>query len=68
MNAPNLSTVQWRKSSHSGTTGGECVEVAGLSSVVAMRDSKSPDGHVHTFGRAAFRTLMQQIRAGRHDR
>jgi hypothetical protein len=33
----------WRKSSHSGSAN-ECVEVAFVSTVVALRDSKNPDG------------------------
>lgn len=36
----------WRKSSHSGPEQGDCVEVAGLSSGIGVRDSKSPD-HAH---------------------
>jgi hypothetical protein len=35
----------WRKSSHSGNNGGECVEVSGaVRGVVAVRDSEDPDG------------------------
>lgn len=34
---------QWRKSSRSGGSGGNCVEVARLSHAVAVRDSKRPD-------------------------
>lgn len=33
----------WRKSSHSSANGA-CVEVAGPGAVVAVRDSKDPDG------------------------
>jgi hypothetical protein len=40
----DLSRAQWRKSSYSGQSG-NCVEVArNLPAVVAIRDSKSPDG------------------------
>ncbi|WP_433232584.1 DUF397 domain-containing protein [Actinomadura formosensis] len=34
----------WRKSSHSSSQGDECVELANLGTVVAVRDSKDPDG------------------------
>jgi hypothetical protein len=35
----------WRKASYSGANGGGCVEVAQLPpAVVAVRDSKDPDG------------------------
>ncbi|MEU6667036.1 DUF397 domain-containing protein [Streptomyces sp. NPDC046727] len=33
----------WRKSSYSGNTGGDCVEVADLPALIAIRDSKKPD-------------------------
>ncbi|MFF0048438.1 DUF397 domain-containing protein [Streptomyces sp. NBC_01550] len=38
----NLSPAptRWRKSSYSNGTGGECVEVADLHTVVGVRDSK----------------------------
>ncbi|TDC20851.1 DUF397 domain-containing protein [Streptomyces sp. 8K308] len=32
--------LRWRKSSYSGDTGGECVEVAADGAAVAVRDSK----------------------------
>jgi hypothetical protein len=37
----------WRKSSHSGTQQGDCVEVADLPSGIGIRDSKDPHvGHL----------------------
>jgi hypothetical protein len=36
----------WRKSSHSGANGGECVEVRAQADAVMVRDSKNPAGHV----------------------
>ncbi|MDA5140560.1 DUF397 domain-containing protein [Streptomyces sp. AD681] len=51
----DLSSVQWRKSSYSNGTGGECVEVAdGLPGLVPVRDSKSPAGPVLLFGGGAW--------------
>jgi hypothetical protein len=35
---------------------------------VAVRDSKDPEGPKLAFGRVAFGTLMDEIRAGRYDR
>ena len=41
----DLSRAEWRKASYSSTNGGACVEVArNLPGVVAVRDSKHPDG------------------------
>lgn len=38
--------MTWRKSSYSGSNGGNCVEVA--SALGALRDSKNPSGPVLT--------------------
>ena len=46
MTAPRGSdwaTIQFRKSSVSDTTGGQCVEVGTQPGVVGVRDSKAPD-------------------------
>jgi hypothetical protein len=59
--------MDWRKSSRSSGQGGNCVEVAGLPDVVAVRDSKNPSGPVLAFGVAAFREFVGTIRAGVHD-
>ncbi|NDU71183.1 DUF397 domain-containing protein [Actinomadura sp. DSM 109109] len=40
----DLSTAVWRKASRSSNNGGNCVEVARVGEVVAVRDSKDPDG------------------------
>ncbi|WP_433175898.1 DUF397 domain-containing protein [Actinoallomurus sp. CA-150999] len=39
MKTLDLSTVSWRKSSRSGNTGGQCVEVAAISPMVTARDA-----------------------------
>ncbi|UOZ03388.1 DUF397 domain-containing protein [Amycolatopsis sp. WQ 127309] len=44
MDVAQLPESAWRKSSHSGEGGNECVEVASLDAVVAVRDSKDPRG------------------------
>jgi hypothetical protein len=44
----DLTGAVWRKSNKSANNGG-CVEVADLGEVVAVRDSKQPDGPVLTF-------------------
>ncbi|WP_433230202.1 DUF397 domain-containing protein [Actinomadura formosensis] len=62
-----VEVASWRKSSRSDSSGGNCVEVGRGVSVVAVRDSKDPDGPMLTFGRAAFGTLARDIRAGHYD-
>ncbi|MGH8965572.1 MAG: DUF397 domain-containing protein, partial [Actinomycetes bacterium] len=47
------------KASYSGPNGGECVELAGAAGVVAVRDSKDPDGPVLLLTRAALRAAVQ---------
>ncbi|MFC6015873.1 DUF397 domain-containing protein [Plantactinospora solaniradicis] len=55
----HLSNARWRKSTRSGTNGGECVEVAdNLPGVVAVRDSKDPTGPVLSFGPEAWRAFV----------
>jgi hypothetical protein len=42
---PDLTSATWRRSSYSSSTGQNCVEVAtNLRDMVAVRDSKDPDG------------------------
>jgi hypothetical protein len=65
VSTPDLSSALWRKSSRSGSSGDNCVEVAGLSAGVAVRDSKDLGGPVLTFGRAEFGSLVRDIRMGR---
>ncbi|MBM7077520.1 DUF397 domain-containing protein [Micromonospora humida] len=61
----NLTDARWRKSTRSGTSGGNCVEVAdNLPGAVAVRDSKDPDGPALTFAPASWRTFV----AGLPDR
>lgn len=46
----DVNSADWRKSSYSGANGGNCVEVArDLPGVVAVRDSKNPDGPALVF-------------------
>ena len=40
MNPPDFTGAMWRKSTRSGSNGGQCVEVAMLGNVVGVRDSK----------------------------
>jgi hypothetical protein len=55
---------RWRKSSYSGNGGSNCVEVASsLPGVVAVRDSKNPDGPILTFSRDEWASFITRLRA-----
>jgi hypothetical protein len=63
-----LERAIWRKSSFSGSNGGTCVEVASnLPGVVAVRDSKDPDGPKLAFAPDEWRAFTAGIRAGEFD-
>ncbi|MFI6562868.1 DUF397 domain-containing protein [Streptomyces sp. NPDC050534] len=59
---PALIDAQWRKSSYSGDTGGDCVEVADLRPRIAIRDSKHPAGGVVTVSSGAFSVFLRALR------
>lgn len=62
MTAQTQVDTQWRKSSYSGPKeGDDCVEVAYGREVVAVRDSKHPDGGQLTLTPAAFRALLAHV-------
>jgi hypothetical protein len=63
----DLSRVEWRKSSYSGSSGGECVEVAAIRRVNAVRDSKDPEGGYLLLERAEWAALLSQIKQGSYD-
>ncbi|MER6720666.1 DUF397 domain-containing protein [Streptomyces halstedii] len=61
--SPALMNSQWRKSSYSGSTGGECVEVAdGYPATVPVRDSKNPAGPVLLLGADAWQAFVDGLR------
>ena len=64
----DLSNAVWRKSSRSRDNGGACVEVArNLPGIVAVRDSKNPNGPVLTIESAGWQDFIADVKAGRHD-
>ncbi|WSM39813.1 DUF397 domain-containing protein [Streptomyces cellulosae] len=60
----DLSNAQWRKSSYSGSNGGECVEVAPTcpTGAVPVRDSKNPSGPVVTVSTGAWQAFVDGLR------
>jgi hypothetical protein len=55
----DLTNIKWRKSSYTTSNGGNCVELSGAPGVVAVRDSKDPDGPVLLLTPAALRAAVQ---------
>ena len=59
----DLTGSNWRESSHSTANGGNCVEVAGDGpGVVAVRDSKDPDGPGLTFTPADWSAFIASLK------
>ncbi|WP_329522158.1 DUF397 domain-containing protein [Spirillospora sp. NBC_01491] len=58
---------RWRTSSYSSGGNPDCVEVAPFAAVVAVRDSKDPDGPRLGFGAAEWAAFMRDVRAGSHE-
>jgi Domain of unknown function (DUF397) len=70
----DLTGADWRKSSYSGGNGGTCVEVAvlpgskeGSDRVIAVRDSRSPDGPALIFTPAEWHAFTAGTRDGEFD-
>jgi len=62
---PDLPGAVWRKSSRSGSNGGQCVEVArNLPGIVAVRDSRDPDGAALVLAHEAWAALVRDLRHG----
>ena len=58
----DLSNARWRKSTRSGASGGNCVEVASnMPGVVAVRDSKDVTGPALTFAPTAWAAFVAKV-------
>ncbi|TDE37252.1 DUF397 domain-containing protein [Actinomadura sp. 6K520] len=62
-----MGRAAWRKSSYSQPTQSDCVEVAQVGPVKAVRDSKNPDGGVLTLERDAWAAMLVEIKRGAYD-
>lgn len=61
----DLTHADWRKASYSSNNGGACVEVArNLSGIVAVRDSKDPEGPALVFTPQGWRAFAAAVAAG----
>jgi hypothetical protein len=69
MSRNDLSGARWRKSSYSDGQA-NCVEVAAIGNrhgLVAVRDSKSPDGPSLTFTPDTWQQFIEHVTAGHQD-
>ncbi|MFI9773169.1 DUF397 domain-containing protein [Streptomyces sp. NPDC051956] len=65
MRGIDLSAVSWRKSSHSNSDGGECVEVSDdFTVIVPVRDSKVSHGPVLVFPAAGWSSFVSAVKGG----
>ena len=62
MRSIDLSAVTWRKSSHSNTDGGQCLEVADNLFLVPVRDSKTPDAPALVLRATAWTSFVTAVR------
>ncbi|MFC4530315.1 DUF397 domain-containing protein [Sphaerisporangium dianthi] len=62
-----VEVAHWQKSSYTGSNGGNCVEVGQLQRLIAVRDSKRPDGPKLFFAPGEWGAFLGGIKAGRFD-
>lgn len=55
------SRIAWRRSSYSNGMGGECLEMATASGVVAVRDSKTPTGPQLTLSCTTWKNFIRSL-------
>ena len=59
----DIGNVTWRKTSYSGDNGGGCIEVASTGkTLVAVRDSKHPNGPKLAFTSSGWQSFVQRVR------
>jgi hypothetical protein len=56
----DVTGAPWRKSSHSGGNGGECVEVASADTVM-VRDTADREGVTLSFGTSAWLVFLSSV-------
>ena len=62
----DLAGATWRKSTRSGGSGGNCVEVAdNLPGVVGVRDSKDPTGPALAFAPTTWAAFVANVKGQR---
>lgn len=64
MNTVDTHGLRWRKSSRSGSQGGNCLEVAATATTRHVRDSKNPHGAILTVTPEHWHSFLHAIRTG----
>lgn len=64
INPAEIETTRWRKSSYSNQ-GGDCVEIASLTTRTAVRDSKNPTGPALILSNRAWAALVEDAKQAR---
>jgi hypothetical protein len=59
-----LAGLRWRKSTHSGSNGGGCIETASHHNRVHVRDTQDRAGPVLRFGPTAWRQFTNRVKDG----
>lgn len=59
--------TRWRKSTYSGTQGGNCVELARDEQGLLARDSKAPLSGMLSFAAVSATAFLTAVKAGRFD-
>jgi hypothetical protein len=62
MEGTNPDVTTWRKSTYSGSNGGNCVEVGADGPAVLVRDTRDRAGAALAFGPAAWRRFAARIK------
>lgn len=63
MPSSDLSRALWRKSSSSGETGDNCVELAVVDRLIGVRDSKDPTGPILFFEPQEWASFVEQVKS-----
>lgn len=63
MNLPERAPLVWRKSTRSGGSGAQCVELAMTTEAVGVRDTKNRAGGTRVFPPASFAAFVAGSRA-----
>ena len=60
----DVNSAGWRKSSYSGSNGGNCIEVQTAPDTIKVRDSRDTDGPELAFGRQEWTAFAARVKAG----